>query len=510
MPDRTRTEQLQAILDKGDEKACLKFFAKVTEAQRREVAKTAIAVFKQSLKLVPSGKNTWGRDPRLPAAQIAVLSACSLSELKALGWQSHPDAKMTFQLLESRRPEWLPQYAECLLEQSAFTWPLVRALVRRGLCPRPQHENYTLGMIRTLDSWSGDYHHVDPYKPSLIANLRADKELLQTEIWELFRIEGQGDLSLASHDKYLQLRETNTKYCWNLVLKELSRTGEISRDRLLDESLAALNRGFAQFRVAWFSQFHELLEPTVEERLARQDAYLVLLASPIPPSVTFALDALEIIDSERPLPAAATIDALQPVLLARHKGTAKRAVQWLHKLADREPKCNPEAASAAAQALAHEAAEVQKAAIDVLEKHGSAADAGLRKQVAQAASGVAASLRKRLQTWQSSGGAAAEPAKKDKARPAAATSLADLEKQAAALADRWVRLAGIRPMLAAAKEGRIEIAALDFGPLDAPRLDPAAQLRPVADIDEWIDVCAHFLESPEEIDEGERVLEGLS
>ena len=75
---------------------------------------------------------------------------------------------------------------------------------------------------------------------------------------------------------------------------------------------------------------------------------------------------------------------------------------------------------------------------------------------------------------------------------------------------RWVQLAGIPELLAAAKRGRVEIVAREFGPLDVPRLDPAAQLKPVADIDEWIDVCAHFLEAPEEIDEGERVLEGLS
>ena len=34
-------------------------------------------------------------------------------------------------------------------------------------------------------------------------------------------------------------------------------------------------------------------------------------------------------------------------------------------------------------------------------------------------------------------------------------------------------------MLSAAKQGRTEIAALTFGPLDVPRLDPAAKLQPL-------------------------------
>ena len=148
----------------------------------------------------------------------------------------------------------------------------------------------------------------------------------------------------------------------------------------------------------------------------------------------------------------------------------------------------------------------------VLEKHGSAGDAGLRKQVAAAVSGVAASLRKRLEAWLGSGGEADQPAKSEKPRSAAsAGSLADLEKQAAALPARWVKLAGI-PDLAGGCEGRPRSR--------SPRSASARSmcrgstrrrnLQPVADLDEWIDVCAHFLESPEEIDEGERVLEGLS
>lgn len=507
-PGPSPADELQAIIDKGDAAACLKFFAKASEPDRRALAKTAQAAAKRNDKLLRQGDRQ-GSKLRFAAAQIAVLATSSLSELKSLGWLGWPDAKTTFELLSSRRPEWLPEYTEYILERNVRSWPLVRALVRRGLCPRPRHDNYTLGMLGNLDSWSNDHLHVEPHKSSLIENLRADRELLQ-EVWELFRIEGQGDLTLAAHDKYLKLRETNAKFCWNLALKELSQTGELSRDRLLDESLEALNRGFSQFRVAWFSQFHELLEPTVKERVKRQEKYVVLLASPIPPTVTFALDALDVIDKARPLAAEAMIESLQPVLLAKHKGTAKRAVQWLDRLASRDARSQPAAASSAARALAHEATDVQKAAIDVLVKHGSPGDSGLKRQVAAAAPGVAASLRKRLEAWSGGRESDAKPAKPAQSRSSAAGTLADLEKQAAAIPSRWASLAGIPAMLAAARESKVEIAALHFGPLDVPRLDPEAALQPVQNLDEWIDVCAHFLEAPEEIDEGERVLEGLA
>src|SRR5690606_2471773 len=88
--------------------------------------------------------------------------------------------------------------------------------------------------------------------------------------------------------------------------------------------------------------------------------------------------------------------------------------------------------------------------------------------------------------------------------------LAELEKQIAALPSEFSERAGIPPLIAAAKAGRAEISALHFGPLEVPRLHPAAVLAPFSDLDEWIDVCAYFLEAPEQIDEGERVLDGLS
>jgi hypothetical protein len=503
-----RTAELQALLDKNAEAKCVQFFASSSEAERRDLAKLAVPLFKQANKIrrMESGVE---RDPRLPAAQIAVLATGSLSELKQLGWQAVPDAKAAFAVLTNRRTSWLTEYADYLLSVNPLHWPLVRTLVRQGHCRRPSHANYTLGMIRTIGEWRLAHLHVEPPGKTVLANLRTDAELLKREVWEVFQVEGEGELSLAGHDKFSG-GGLGHEYSWSGALEALAKTGELSRDRLLDESLEALNRGFSQFRVAWFSQFHELLEPTVTERLKRQEKYLVLLASSIPPTVTFALDALDIIDKERPLPAAEMIESLQPVLFAKHKGTAKRAVQWLDKLAARDAKCQPIAASAAAQALAHEAVDVQKAAIDVIVKYGPPGDASLRKQVAQSASGVAASLRKRLDAWL--GGGAAEPkrAKSAKLASKSESGPADLDKQVAAIPSKWAKLAGIPPLLVAAKEGRIEITALEIGPLDVPRLDPAAALQPVKDLDEWIDVSAHFVETPEEIDEGERILEGLS
>src|SRR5262245_3274957 len=138
MPNVSRAEQLQAILNKAGEAACLEFFAGATEDERREVAKTAIVTFKHFRKSAQVG----GRiSPRHAAtARLAVLSACTLTELKTLGGLATPDSGAAFEILATRRPPWLPEYAEWLLGENPRRWPLVRTLVRRELCPPPRHD----------------------------------------------------------------------------------------------------------------------------------------------------------------------------------------------------------------------------------------------------------------------------------------------------------------------------------------------------------------------------------
>ena len=103
----------------------------------------------------------------------------------------------------------------------------------------------------------------------------------------MFEVEGGGENSLAAHDKY-----TMAEKSWSHALLALAADGTLDRDQLLDASLAALERGFAQFRAQWFSAFHEALGPTLGERAFRVDRYISLSASSVGPTVSMALKAL--------------------------------------------------------------------------------------------------------------------------------------------------------------------------------------------------------------------------
>src|SRR5262249_43927225 len=134
---------------------------------------------------------------------------------------------------------------------------------------------------------------------------------------------------LAARDKYAHKPEGT----WLHTLVALACEGKLARDRLLDASLDALGRDFAQFRAGWFSRFHEALEPTHEERASRAERYLHLLGSRIPPTISFALKALAILDKAGQLPPQTVVEAVSPALAARQKGTVLAGLKLLDRAA---------------------------------------------------------------------------------------------------------------------------------------------------------------------------------
>ena len=126
---------------------------------------------------------------------------------------------------------------------------------------KPDSDAYTLALVSHPGSFDLSSEADAWGRTGVIELLRRNPDLLVDDVWRLFEVEGGGENSLAAYDKYS--REENT---WRAALVELGEDGSLDRERLLDASLDALQRGFAQFRAQWFSAFHEALRPTPAER----------------------------------------------------------------------------------------------------------------------------------------------------------------------------------------------------------------------------------------------------
>lgn len=501
-------QALQDLIARGAAAEVLAFFQNASEADRRSLA----AFSEQQVNAL------WKVDDRiasqLAAAQLAVFATCSFSSIKALGWKIQAGDSQSMQVLADRRPGWLPEYAEHILASQPIQWITVRKLMKAGLIERPKHDNYVLGM--THHHAGVGSHHFDPsefksrndniWNP--LTHLLADRDLLD-DIWRLFELEGSGEYSLASHDKYSHVPVRR----WDYALVELSRLGVLPRERLLDASLEALDRGFAQFRAGWFSSFHELLQPTVEERLARQNHYLRLLASPISPTVTFALQALAIVDAARPMDGRDFVTGLRPLMLARTRGTVKSALKLLDMIAQRDSAKQSLVAMLASEALAHEATDVQSAAFKLLAAHGSPGDQALFDAVTTRLDHVAASMRKTLQEWLQSrvGTLPTVPQTSVISNDATTDSdVAALEQRISKLPLEWRSLVCLDEALDALKSGRSHCAAIEFDGTEFPRLDGANAISPVNSLDDLIDLAARVIEHPVDADQIEQLLDGIS
>ncbi len=478
-----------AALDAAAAAAVAELFEDVTEKQRRAAAPAVLA---WQAPWEESDRQWYGdeRAPYTEAYNTARLAVSSLTELKKDWRWSAPPPELAARVMAARRPRWTAAYADWLLIRpdgwATHFWPMVRCWVREGLIPRPDSDVYILGMIngvfvrRTRKVW---YNERDP--AVLAGALLEDPELLEHELWRLFEVEGTRNQQLGG--------------LWDDVLPHLASDGHVPRGRLLEASLDALARDFAQFKAQWYSSFHEKLKPTLEERKELQGRYLALLGSRIPPTVSFALKALKLLEKAEALDHAQLVECVPPAMDARHKSTARAALWLLKRVMERSPALRAAACRAAAGGLAHPAADVQGETLGLLEAHGDRADETLGALLADLAADVSASVRPRLQQWLGDLEQAEE-------QPLGDT--AELEARAAALDPKVARLYGVDLALDALRNGG-EVTARWVPRQELPCLDERELMEPVQDLDGLLDLFAAVLESPEDPDELERLLDGL-
>lgn len=502
--------ELERVLDQGDVAGCVVLFANATERERSSMAKIAVPRLKKQLGgILGRLLDRFGALPehdesllsqfelakreQIVATQVAVLACAPLGQLKKLGVRAVPPADEAYAVLVARRPPWIDEWAEFICNLSAFCWPVVRRLVREGICKRPDGDGYIEGML----SIGRGFHSRGP----IIEALLEDPELLEHEIWRIFELEPK------RHTRdLLSAREgTRPEYSWISTLVSLWHAGKLSRPRLLDASLDGLHRDFEEVRANWFAALHERLSPTIDERAERTRRYLSLLHSRNGSTVSFALKALAVLQKGERLDGGALLENLRPALGQRTKVTVGAALKLLGRAALVDG-LSERAAALAADALLHESPDVQRAAVDIIERHGRPKDATLRGLVEQRLSGLAASQRNRLAEWLQAG----VPSEIEAPGRADSPELDGCLERIEALDAHFCELAGMPAVAAICQGSGGEISAVSLAPMDVPRLDPQQRIEPIADLDALLERFAVLLEDPSSPDEVERVLDGVS
>ena len=346
-------DQFMKMIKTTNAKKVLRNLAKIPSKERRAFAKVTMALFKKLDRY-------WLSDSKDPpptvkdweAVTIAMLATASATEIKQLAFFPRAEKIPLEDVVRALQPDWVQPVVNHFVETRTFYVDRFRPLWRAGLCDRPSSDAV---ILHYYSRWAGSFIGED------------EKDLLSGDVWRFFEVEGGGEDSLANHDKYLK----KGKIGWAERLLAYAEEGTLDRQRLLDASLDALERDFGQYRAGWYSRFHVLMTPSVEELAARSDRYLRLLSSSVPPTVSFALKQVQVLDKAGVLDTGDLIEALEPALQARAKGTVKASLKLLESAVRRQPEAGPVAASKAVLALISEDADVQALALEIIEALGA-------------------------------------------------------------------------------------------------------------------------------------------
>lgn len=431
---------------------------------------------------------------------LGIYATATLAEISKYSWWGIGADAIT--ILIDRKVSWLQDWVEQALEQMSSGYGIgniigdIVDLVDKGLIEPPEHESYAIGIAYLSISRWIDNSRKETRPTDLIRSM-LDK--VEDAIWRQFEVEGGGEVSLANFDKYFAPKVGGK---WADTLEALSKEGLLDRQRLLDASLDALNRGFKQYRASWFSRFHEQLKPSLEERAARAARYLDLVASPISPTVSMALAALKKVQKAGLLDADLVVQNIEPALYAQTAKTVKDALNLLADATKATPDLSPVVASLAAASLEHPKTDVQEAGLALLESLSDDFDEAARSAIAMRMDVMSPVLRKR---------AAALAGETDTAEASSNRKTVDIDqlrRDAEGLSVNLAHLAGVGLAIEAFETGAADVPAAPFNGMDVPRLDPVRQIEPISTFEELIDQALVAIEHPDDLDRVERVLDG--
>lgn len=488
-------EELTQIIHSGPAARLVAALAPLTEAERKKLSRTVVDLRK---KLAPHGLRLFlgDGDSEAMRLRLALLGIGPWGEAKGIRawhigvlWKAQGEQEYLFQVLRDRRPDWLQKWANSELEGGtrAFpNWMFVRRLIRAGLCVRPESENYILQML---------HGHLHSHQATTLREaILQDPELLLWEIWQIFEV------SPARGTIMWDQASAEHPWSWAGTLRDLCREGKLDRARLLRASLGALERNSEARNTGWFMRFHEVLEPTADERQSMQSSYFHLLGHRVPAVAAMAVNALARLEKANTLDAAGFLESVPAVFHLRPKAAALAALRLIGKLCQRPASHAPGVAPALLAALGHTAVEVQESTIELLQKlPAKVVTSELPGCVDQLAPSAQERARQLLHSLQA-------PA------PDAACASSDEDAilaEAGQLPSPWREQAGVAAVLAAL-EGNGELPAVNFDPMAVPRLADENRLTPITTLDELIERLTVAVEGLEDAIEFELLLDGLS
>ena len=284
-----------------------------------------------------------------------------------------PELEAVVGVLADRRPPWLLDFIDQQLAArwglGVPTWTLARRLVRLGVIGRPNAAEYTTHMPWALHHITELGGHRRRLTATPAEELLADPGLLEEEIWRLFTVPDAAR-EVERLERWWPDGEPIPGQSWAESLVALASQGHLDRGRLIDACLGAFLRDFAPNRVGWYAQLHQHLAPSVPEMSARAGTYLALLGASSTSAIRLAQHATAVLLDNGLLDPGRFLAASAPTLMYPRKNIVAAQLKLIDRVIRAHPATEEAALAMAAQAFAHERADVQEAALKLIAEHG--------------------------------------------------------------------------------------------------------------------------------------------
>ena len=492
----TPDELEQLILAAKDAETVRQAFKGMEEKARKKLSTTASKVqrqlwdgkanasasdrLKKFLKTRKDGSYKYWNSRANSNAVLAVFALGPLSAVKK--WQTRPsyeDRNVFRQLIADRRPEWLQDWIDHEFEQewTQLEFPTIRIWIQEKLISKPTSDGYYRLFAGHLMR-TGFYGRSNEDVPPICKQLLEDPDLLD-DIEGLFRVE----TSAFNTNSWLVKGAPDHYETWPQALMKLAEGGHYDRGKLLDLALSGLQADIKQNQLSGYHKFFKLMEPSESEIVARQPAFIALLCHPVGHVAKFAIDMLAQLEKAKRLDDDQVLRELPSVFSGEGKGNGIAALRLLDKVLKRTAKKakgqpNADALGATIEGLRHVHADVQAKAIALLGAHADSLGEVQWQDVESFGSFVAASNRAAMTALLAHAGDALEPASIAAVQPAA---------------------------------GQVSLYVPDTKEFaQCSVLDASNRIEPIHDLQELIDLAFHCAEIVEDVDEVERLLDGIS
>ncbi|WP_026413500.1 DUF6493 family protein [Actinomadura oligospora] len=368
--------QVREAIRQGDSEDVLSLIAELGTAERRTVAKELPGLLREVRDQSQYGLIDGPVADALLLAGLATIGGASaaanwMARTDLLWWTRRwaADGRSTRQAplvdaVADRPDEWVADVVERAAGrlrtrwQHEGLWRAIAALVPRAGGVPPTNDTFVLGWTQ----WAAH-----PKK-------LADDPFTDTLLPRVFEVDGAG------HEG------------WAKGVAELTASGRVRREDVLDRCVRRLLRGGRIQDLRWFCALHDELAPTPEESAARLRDFVRMLPAAPGPIADLALREIRRVDEASPIPLATFAEAADAAAFRPEKRLVKSALVWMGKTA--RPHGRQDAAVLAVLPLfASEALDLRERAVKLVAKHAAGASAPTREAAVAASADLPADLR---------------------------------------------------------------------------------------------------------------------